>query len=556
MKTKKEFFTFDVETWGLDATPESFALGVIYGENFVYKTTDLARFRYMLLSKKFRNKTLFAHNAIYDLSTIFGNILTNLDSKAVFNNSTFICARNNYVTFADSLNIFPTSLKKLGELFGDNKGETPEKFKTGKRGPITDEDIEYCVKDCKILFDALNSLFTEIGCIRLTLASLSMAYFRRLHLPQDIFYNDLVYEFFDSYYGGRVECFRLGKVTAQKFDINSMYPYAMKVAKFPDPGNLRRDDNPPLDKFRFLLEYYEGMVKAKVIHRDGFIGYLPVKHNGKLIFPTGTFTGTWNFNELRYAVKSKVVKVISVEYCIYSKPIPSIFESFVTDVYNKRNNATNEFQRYLYKIILNSLYGKFAQKRKHNTRYVENMQGITLKDNEKVTPFNSDRLDAFVTSEEQKWSYNTIPSFSSYITSFARVQLLDQIIKYAENDIVYIDTDSIAVNNYTMDIETGPKLGQFKLENKIIKYIYGNKSYKEKDGTLVMKGVRKGAKMLKGNKFSYLQMVKPRTALRRNIKAGSFIKVTKTISDKYDKRLVFTDGSTWPIHLTEKTQNK
>ncbi|GAH94157.1 unnamed protein product, partial [marine sediment metagenome] len=39
-----------------------------------------------------------------------------------------------------------------------------------------------------------------------------------------------------AYIGGRVECFRLGKIPGKQFvsmDINSMYPFVMKAEKYP-----------------------------------------------------------------------------------------------------------------------------------------------------------------------------------------------------------------------------------------------------------------------------------------------------------------------------------
>lgn len=173
----------------------------------------------------------------------------------------------------------------------------------------------------------------------------------------------------------------------------------------------------------------------------------------------------------------------------------------------------------------------------------------------KIIPLSTKRNDAYIVEEELYYSYNTIPVFSSYITSFARVNLLQKMVRYIDNDIVYIDTDSIAVNNYTKDIETSNLLGDFKLEEKIIVDIIGNKSYREKGGNLVMKGVRKDAKQLLNGKFTYKRMIKPKGAIRTGAQAGTFIDVTKSVNYKYDKRKVFADGSTKPLEVNEHFEN-
>lgn len=555
LKREMKYFVFDIETWGLEATPQSFALGIIYGKDYYYETTDVEEMRKTLLSNIFDNSILFAHNALFDLTGIFGNIVTELDERTVFNNSTFILSKFNSTTFADSYNVLPAKLENIGKLLGKPKGITPEKFKKAKRSAITKNDIKYCLQDCKIVYEALGNLFQEVGCVRITLASLAMAYFRRKYLKENIFYNDRVYDFFDSYYGGRVECFRIGKVYAQKFDINSMYPHAMKYCKFPNPAKLSAAGEVSLKKLKFYLEYYEGMAEITVRHRPHYYGFLPYKTKTKLLFPVGTFSGCWNFPEIRFALENKVIEIIDVKRIIYAPAMESPFADFVTDLYNKRKTSTNEFEKYLYKIILNSLYGKFAQKKKFKTKYVSDVTNMFIPEGAKIIPLSTKRNDAYIVEEELYYSYNTIPVFSSYITSFARVNLLQKMVRYIDNDIVYIDTDSIAVNNYTKDIETSNLLGDFKLEEKIIVDIIGNKSYREKGGNLVMKGVRKDAKQLLNGKFTYKRMIKPKGAIRTGAQAGTFIDVTKSVNYKYDKRKVFADGSTKPLEVNEHFEN-
>lgn len=555
-KKDMDFYVFDVETWGLDARPESFALGVIYGKDYVFKTTNINELRRELLSRRFKHKTIFAHNALYDLSTVFGNIIKTLDNKAVFNGSQFILARKDSTTFADSINIFATSLETIGKLIGYPKGETPDKFKKGIKEEITEEDFKYCIQDCRILYTALIDIFAEIGCIRVTLASLSMAYFRRNYLKDTFFYNENVYKFFDSYYGGRVECFRLGKVYAKKFDINSMYPNAMKNSTFPNPAKITKIDSPTLQKLIYELEYNEGLATIKVKHKKNFFGYLPVKSKGKLIFPVGTFTGTWNFPEIRLALKHKMITILEVKE-IYSAPKQeSPFKEFVDDLYTKRLNSNDEFKRYQLKIILNSLYGKFAQKRKFDSTYVENLsteQIDLFSDKAKIVPFNMERNDAYIIEEKEEYSYNTIPSYSSYITSNARVQLLELIHEYKDNDIVYCDTDSLAFQNDKIPVRTGSGLGEFKAEPKIIIEILGNKSYIELnekyERKTVLKGVKKGSEEIAPNTYKTTKMLKPKSALRRNLEPGQFIEEIKTLSFSYDKREIFPDGTTEPLFI-------
>lgn len=557
---KMKYFVFDVETWGLDATPDNFALGVIYGDGYVFRTNSREKMIQEIFSKKHKYSVFFAHNALYDLSTLFGNIITELDNKAVFNNSTFICARRDGITFADSMNIYNARLSKIGEILGMSKGETPDKFKEGIPCELEPSDYDYCELDCKIVYTALKKLFDEVGKVKITLAGLAMYYFRTNYMKKDIHFNSHVYEFFQSYYGGRTEAFKLGTVSAEKFDINSMYPFAMRECQFPDPDKLKKREGGTIEEFLFYLRNYEGMAHVEIEHEKTYFGYLPIRHDGKVIFPVGIFEGAFNFNELRFAVDSGKVKIRKVYFYIYAPPQESIFKDFVNDLYAKRLNAKSELEKYIYKIILNSLYGKFAQKLKASTRYVpkltENEVAELFKQdaNFEIKAFSESREDAFIITKEEEFSPNTIPVFSSYITSYARIYLLKQLLQYQKCEIVYCDTDSIALENYIIDIPTGPELGKFKAEGKRIIFIYGNKSYIEIDGgriNRVVKGVTKDSLNIAENVFTSKRMIKPKTALRRGLEVGKFVEETKTIQgwETYDKRQIIGDGLTLPLEL-------
>src|SRR4051812_44289472 len=97
-KLKNKFFVLDVETNGLNATPEAFRFGCLVGNNYrkvFYSVDDI---KAELTKKEFRHKYIFAHNAEYDFSVVYGNIKKNLDRKAVFNGG-FIYAKKGLVHF-------------------------------------------------------------------------------------------------------------------------------------------------------------------------------------------------------------------------------------------------------------------------------------------------------------------------------------------------------------------------------------------------------------------------------------------------------------------------
>jgi hypothetical protein len=562
-----DFYVFDTETaiernrkkfkYGLCKRPDAYVIGVVVGHNYERVIRTREEMVSEFTNPRYKNKVVFAHNAEYDLSVLYGNIFS-LDPGAIFNGK-FICATNGVCRFADSLNIFKTSVARIAKLLGMEK---PDLDLEGWQTHVTPEAINRCVMDCRIVWDALFRTFEFAGDIKITQASLSLTYFRRHHLKYSIEHNENTAFFWESYYGGRTEVFQLGKTVARVIDANSMYPYTMKHTQFPNPKYLKLQTNVTNTQFRRILKNYEGCVSCTVIHKKRPIGFLPYRRDGKLLFPIGRFSGTWNFNELRFAMESGAVRITAIQRIVYSERMPSPFVSFVDFLYTERFRVKDDFEIERIKIFMNSLYGKFAQKIDEETIYIADIekQFSLIQDYQrkglfvKLQLFNKDRNDAFLITKSTKRidiSYS-IPSFASYITSAARVHLLKKYLSMEANKIVYCDTDSLFYEIDTPDIVSESGLGNWKKEDKIITYIGGLKNYRYiKDGKEKekIKGVPEKATKTGDKSYEYYNLLKTKESMRRNNKSGTVVKRTKKLTGKYDKRNVFSDGSTTPIEL-------
>jgi len=87
--------------------------------------------------------------------------------------------------------------------------------------------------------------------------------------------------------------------------------------------------------------------------------FLPYKgKDSTLIFGTGAFRGVYFSEELKYA------KSIGYEvFLIRGYLGEGLFNSYITELYDKRLNAKkegNDGLSYVYKILMNSLYGRFG----------------------------------------------------------------------------------------------------------------------------------------------------------------------------------------------------
>jgi len=200
---------------------------------------------------------------------------------------------------------------------------------------------------------------------------------------------------------------------------------------------------------------------------------------------------------------------------------------------------------------------------KYETTYYDTIPFDIIEELEKteqfhiLKTFSEVRDDCFLITENEKFvnSFFAIPTFSSYITSEARILLLTGLLDNEKNSkILYCDTDSIFLEGkFTGQISD--ILGNWKLEEKNILNIRGLKNYVfiDEHGKTIeaIKGVSRNAVKSKTEKNTYKwkKYYKTKEALRRNKEAGESYKVKKTLSGIYDKREVLKNGETKPIKL-------
>lgn len=570
IKTKKkidlnDYAVIDCETWGLDANPEAFALGCFYSNDETFFETDVNKFRERIFASG--KKNIFAHNSEYDYNTIFGNIFLNLDNAPIMKSGLFIRAEKDGKIFLNSLAVLKTSVESLGKSLGIKKGITPDKFihPDNNNKIITKKDIEYCFRDCEIVYNYLKKIFTKSGKINITIASAAMTIFKNKFGGQRYINNSFNSELFRrSYLGGRVECFQLKKImNVNKYDVNSLYPHVAANITFPYLDGLK-----PLKKFQHkdileIINKYDGLAELTVSHVKSHIGCLPIVHNRKMVFPVGEFSGCWNFNELRAALATGLVKITEVGWGYYSSRIKiDALKKYVKHFYEEKKNSKGA-EQLIAKYLLNALTGKFAEKRPVNTAYFKTSveSSVFIKKNEnKIESYSfkhfSDERDdlyvEFVLNKTAKRGYTNCPMISSYICSAARAFMLPHYISQGEN-LIYTDTDSIITTSpLNTKLMSNNEMGLFKKEKENGIEVRGNKNYTTYiDGEFdeeKIKGISK-KNTVKQADGSYIitRMMKSKESLRRKMTSGKFFKLKKVLKQRYDKRILHKDGSTSPI---------
>jgi len=529
---------------------------------------------------------VFAHNLGFDVSVTKGfDILVNNGwegEKPILDDPpSVIKYRKNGKTIVllDTLNFFRVPLWVLGKSVGIEKLEMPQ-----YSDPLEMWET-YGHRDVEVILYAiiqwLNFVHNEnLGNFAKTLPGQSLQAFRHRFMTHKIYIDsneDALELARRAFHGGRTECFKLGKFkeNVHCVDINSQYPTVMKDNRYPLKLLTRMKKCTPEALQSFIDN---GLcVVADVCVETGRPIY-PIIRDEKLVFPVGNFVTSLSTPEIAEALShNEIVQVY--EASVYSAA--PIFKDYIEYFWAQRKIAQENDDltgSYMYKLLMNSLYGKFGQngrvfldvgKADNNDVKVYKVWDAELKTHRKFRQF------AGVIQEESKdsESRDSHPAIAAHVTAYGRVLLWKLIDVAGLGNVFYCDTDSLFVNDIglkRLDKEIGIELGQLKHEwssNNVV--IRGNKDY-QIDGGLKIKGVRKNAQMILwtgpstgAETFIPIEQIRFDTfmqdrfqsikgKLREGILSQQKIsKITKVYRRQYLKGLVQDDGWISPFDLME-----
>lgn len=565
-----KYGAFDCETEGLYGRAQLICLVLNNGDRQTFQGNNcVADFIDEITRSKYRGYKLYAHNLSFDLEktfgAAFGNSLDNKDFVLTLAGARLIRAvyhfgGNKCLTLEDTLNLIPsTTLGDIGAAMGYEKFKTPDKWLSGE--PVTEidsEDVEYCFRDCDIvmkILDVYEELIRPFGIkIKVTVGSNAKAVWKSIYLKDKPQFVDEIKDerFRESYYGGRTETFIRKHIKKSLFhyDVNSMYPAVMLDNLFPDPDKLKYSSD-----IHKALREHEGCAKLTVVAPNNLkYPVLPYRTN-KLIFPIGEFTGTWNFPEIRLAL-DKGYKIIKTDWVLSSKPIQSPFNEYVKYFMDKKifyKLAKKPALVTLVKYMLNSLYGKFAQRNDISDRYTHEKPEVGV-------PYKKIGDNTYkLRSVDKERSNETVVCWSSYITSYSRVLLYTYI---PNSGLYYCDTDSVFRDTPIVpELVSRTEFGLMDLEDTVTEsYFVAPKRYCfiNTEGNTIkrLKGVSSEiVKNLPIESFGsdigifYNKPTKMKTALIRGVDVYSKEVVRKNLRIVDDKRIFSIDGNSVPIKI-------
>lgn len=410
-----------------------------------------------------------------------------------------------YLHMIDTLNYFTSSLAYLGESIGLPKLTMPS------AGASQEDWDTYAWRDVEIIREAFLSFRRfvrehDLGVMQPTLASQAFTAFRHRFMKANILVHahesalDLERE---AYHGGRTESYWWGPTTGKlyKLDINSMYPYIMRTM----PLSVRFKAYFPSfsPSWWQLLDLGAGVVAECAIETDEPVYGLVRDH--RLIFPVGRFRTVLSTPEVKYALENNHLKSVGA-WAYYEREY--VFPEFVDYFYALRQEykaGDNYAYDYLCKILMNSLYGKFGQS---GRKWVETDDYILLEPGESIYQDTPDspvirlrtRLGRTQMLLRESESENSVPILAAEITAYGRVMLWELIKRAGWENVYYVDTDSLVVNdtgyNRLCNLVENSQLGALKIEwEGTVAEFWTAKDY-SLDGARTIKGIRKTARQI------------------------------------------------------------
>ena len=558
-----------VEQWRLHRTPESLCESIegyarpktslyVYASNPSFDLWVL-RFYEWFATRGWRA------GFVYDEGTRF--ILTCRRGKAAIK----VCAVQNY---------FEGGVGDWGKMVGLPKLDTDP-----LAAPVGELEV-YCRRDVEIIKEAVLAYLAfceaqNVGGFALTLSGQAFRCYRHRFLKHRLWvHRDEAALALErrAYFGGRTECFFLGKRSDGPFlelDVNSLYPFVMWA--YPYPFNFKSVvKSPTLAQAGEALQ--RGCVVADVT-LDIEQPLWAVLLDGRTCFPVGEWQTSVCSMGLLMAIKTgALVKIHSM--AVYQRG--HIFREFVSEFYKLRQQYKAEgrktFQA-LCKKFLNSLYGKFGQANpatvlKGHTDDPGFMRRINVPAAGGGAQIITQIMGSVFVEQGREEGKDSMPAVAAHVTEYGRFYLARLIAAIGWEKVLYCDTDSLLVPESELgalrEYLDADRLGGLKVKERVNTVtLFGAKDY-VMEGRRVIKGVPEGAVEARSGEFVVTQWPKlkgllsvPYGACRRSEgllsvapeKALSWqrlglypvLSVCKVLQRDYRKGIVAPDGRVEPF---------
>lgn len=430
------------------------------------------------------SSSFYFHNLKFDGEFIIHYLLThgfvhvnekklgvNQFSTIISDLNVFYCIKVKFkeeviISFFDSLKLLNFSVEEVAKAFNLSikKLEIDYKAKREKGHKITDEEKEYLKHDVMIMSLALEKMF-EMKITRMTIASNAMNFFKDTISKKrfEEWFKPPLYDkdLRQAYKGGFTylnEIYR-GKEVKEGIvlDVNSLYPSVMYYSPMPYGEGIYFDGKYVPDK---LYNLYIQNITCQFRIKKDMIPTIQIKNN--LSFVPTEYLSSSNGESINLTLTNVDLKLFLEHYDIYDvsynwgwkyKSSTKIFKRYI-DYWNelkvKATKEGNKPLRTIAKLMLNSLYGKFAASPEGRSKI----------------PYLDNNIVKYKLSELEERTAYYLP-ISIFITSWAR----DRTIRSAQavyHRFIYADTDSLHLEGTDIPenlLISDTELGKWKIES-------------------------------------------------------------------------------------------
>jgi hypothetical protein len=468
---RKKFFKF------LDTLKPS-TLHVIYVHNLAF---DLIEFLWG------KHERLIENSGEFDFSSDGYTV------RGIYGSPTFCTLRkgnNKCVHLCDSFSFYRGSLAQAAMLYCPELPKLRRPLDIGTRR-YTAKDagfIEYAMRDAQVTYHigkAIEELHHEFDlkqCV--SIADMAARIFRHRFLtytiPQPA--PDVIHAGLDAYHGGKnnLTVSPGWYKNVRGIDISSAYPDAMRnMPAFSDGRLYRSFRSKQAGRVREVPEYGVYNIRGTV---DQCRWPSLFSHAFKPL--CGSVEGVWIQGfELNEAIRTGEVRLTKVHGYYYDAERDvqsSALRFFCDDFYARKQNEKDKVRRYGYKLILNSISGKFIQTRKRTLKAYVNIDSMEVS-----------------TASELVAGGMCHPFIAAAITAHTRARIHSLEHKY---EALHTATDGIFTQRRCgVDVVRGDatKLGQLTQDSEGDLMIVRNKCYIMYDDS----GERKSA-AFKGKRIS------------------------------------------------------
>lgn len=356
------------------------------------------------------------------------------------------------VTFIDSLKIIPLSVESIPKAFNlrEEKLEIDYKEEREKGHILTDEEREYIRHDVVIVAKGLKNLFDE-KLTHMTQGSNALNNYKEIltrrkfeHYFPELDY-DVDKDIRQSYKGGFTY---LNPIYKEKevnegvvLDVNSLYPSVMRYSELPFGNPVFFSGKYEYDR---IYPLYIQMLHCRFKIKKNKIPTIQIKNNKYFI--ENEYLTDSGPEEVTLVLTNIDLKLFFEHYDVYDleyesgwkfKSMTGLFNEYIDKWIARKNEATitgNKGLRTICKLMLNSLYGKFA----------------TSMDVRSKEPYLEDDIVHYNITEKETKKGVYLP-MGCFITSYAREKTIRtsqkikeySIKKYKKDMYIYSDTDSI-----------------------------------------------------------------------------------------------------------------